>query len=136
GPRGEGAESVDLADAIGTLDSQRDGVRRMTVDTLVGQVQPQSRAVDQLPERLPLERAERGRIVADVEQPGSHAAALSARRPAAAESRSGRARPGLAGCSADRGRPGRVSAAWRRPRPRQDRRWGGTYRPEEGRLPS
>ena len=42
----------------------------------------------------------------------THPAAISARRPAAAESRSGSRRSGLADCPAGRGRPARAPAAW------------------------
>ena len=71
-PRAQRAEGVNLARAVGALDAERCSSRRMTIDALVGQVQPRRRAVDQLPERLPLEGAERRRIVFDVEQPRAH----------------------------------------------------------------
>jgi hypothetical protein len=40
GPRGEGAKGVGLAAAVGLLDAQRDGFRRVTIDALVSEVQP------------------------------------------------------------------------------------------------
>ena len=70
GPRGEGAKGVDLAATVGLLDAQRDGLRRVAVDALVSEVQPFSRAVDQLPEGLPFEGADGRRVVGALEQPG------------------------------------------------------------------
>src|SRR4029453_19515594 len=61
-------EAVRLRAAVVELDAQRRAVPGMTIDALVGQVQPLAIAVEQLPERLPAEGAQHVGIAANVEQ--------------------------------------------------------------------
>src|SRR5262249_18002597 len=82
GPRGEFAEGMDLPAAVGALDTQRGRAGRVAVDALVSEVQSLGGAVHQPPQRLPVEGADGGGGIGDLEEPRVQDPSLRAPIPA------------------------------------------------------